>query len=161
MTTPSQTIQKEFILPVNRHGQITLPKALRKLFDVRSGESRMRLTVSDSTTATIKRQKTTEEVLAELDRLREEAIKKDPTLSDRIKHNTGKTVRELRKEFDDSLEGEAARYRYTPAYYYEQHPEEPRTPEIQAAIDKHNALLDYLAADDPAHADRLEEYRAL
>ena len=69
-------------------------------------------------------------------------------------------VEELREEFEKSPEGKASRYKYSPAYYHEQHPKEPRTPEIQSAIDAHHKLLDELAKADPARADRLEEYRA-
>ena len=153
-----------FSLPINQHGQITLPKNVRKFFGVKSGEDRISLTLTKKKTATIEKEKTRdeqiEEMLQNLDKLREKAYRRNPAMKEKIKHVAGKSARELREEFDNSLEGEAYYYRYSPAYYYEQHPEEPRTPEIQAAIDKHNKLLDYLAAANPENADRLEEYRA-
>lgn len=150
----------EYVLPVNKHGQITLPRAFRKLFGVKNGTSTMRLMVSDGNTAVLERKKTIDEVLAELDAMREAMYRRDPSLRELAKRNAGKTARELREEFDKSPEGEAYYYKFTAAYYYEQHPEEPRTPEIQAQIDAHNRLLDELAAADPAHAERLEQYRA-
>lgn len=163
MTTATTKSPKtmEFVLSVNQHGQITLPKAFRKLFNIASGETQVELKVSNGGTATIRRKKTVNEVLDELDGLREEVYAKNPSLKKRVsKIGASKTASQLREDFDNSPEGEAHYYKYTPAYYYEQHPELPRTAEIQAAIDKHNKLLEDLAAADPDHADRLEEYRA-
>lgn len=144
------------------NGQITVPKAIRLLLGVEPGG---KIVFDDSADAiTVTRAKTREEEIDEmvrmLDSLREKAIRKNPRIAEKIRENAGKAASEMREEFDNSPEGEAYCYKYTPAYYYEQHPEEPRTPEIQAAINRHNKLLDDLAAADPARAERLEEYRA-
>ena len=78
-------------LTMNQHGQITLPKSLRKLMGLEKG-SGLKL-VASPTKATIERAETIEEVLADLD------TKKSPKVRAKIKQLSNKTVADLRDEY--------------------------------------------------------------
>ena len=65
-------------LTVSSVGQITLPRKLRKLLGIEKG-TKLDVKVSeDKKTITLKRQKTHEEIFAELERLKRECPKPDP-----------------------------------------------------------------------------------
>ena len=85
-------------LTMNQHGQITLPKSLRKLMGLEKG-SGLKL-VASPTKATIERAETIEEVLADLD------TKKSPKVRAKIKQLSNKTVADLRDEYIKSAAGQ-------------------------------------------------------
>lgn len=91
----------EYVLPVNAHGQITLPKAIRQLFNIEPGETEVRITATDEKTALVQRAETIEEVLADLD------AKKSPAVRAAIERNRDKTAAELRDEYASSEAGQA------------------------------------------------------
>lgn len=90
MTTYSTTITKT--------GQIFLPKAVRTALNLLPGQ-RISFDVKGDV-LTLRRAKTIEEILADIDSRKSEETKH------RIKMNTGKTVAEMRDEWDRSPEGQ-------------------------------------------------------
>lgn len=65
-------------LTVSSVGQITLPRSVRKLLDLEKG-TKLDVSVDQNTkTITIKRQKTHEEIFADLEELRKRCPKPDP-----------------------------------------------------------------------------------
>lgn len=93
MTTYSTTVTKT--------GQIFLPKAVRTALNLLPGQ-RISFDVKGDV-LTLRRAKTIEEILADIDRIRENASEETKR---RIKMNAGKTVAEMRDEWDRSPEGQ-------------------------------------------------------
>lgn len=86
-------------LTVSSVGQITLPKSVRKLLGLEKG-AKLELSVDEkSKSFTIKRQKTHEEIFAELERLSRNRPKPDP----RAKHMS---VGEMSLEMAKDIEGD-------------------------------------------------------
>ena len=84
-------------LTLNQHGQITLPKALRKMMGLGKGDGVKLIATSKS--VTIERAETIEEVLADLD------AKKSPQVKAAIRKNAGKTTSEMRNDYVKSIDG--------------------------------------------------------
>ena len=85
-------------LTLNQHGQITLPKSLRKMMGLGKGDG-VRL-IATSKSVTIERAETIEEVLADLD------AKKSPRVKAAIRQHAGKTSAEMRDDYAKSAEGQ-------------------------------------------------------
>ena len=89
-----------YAVVINSSGQITLPKAIRDVLGVKIGD-RVKFDV-EKEEVKVSRVKDIYEVLAEID------AERTPEQRERIKKIAGKTVRELREEWENSEE--AAKY---------------------------------------------------
>ena len=85
-------------LTLNQHGQITLPKSLRKMMGLGKGDGVKLIATPKS--VTIERAETIDEVLADLD------AKKSPQVKAAIRKHAGKTISEMRDDYIKSVEGQ-------------------------------------------------------
>ena len=85
-------------LTINQHGQITLPKALRKMMGLVKGGGVKLVATPES--VTLEKAETIEEVLADLD------AKKTKKVKSAIRKNCGKSVSEMKDEYLKSADGQ-------------------------------------------------------
>lgn len=106
----------ERVATLSSSGQITLPKTFRDMIGLKSGD-KANIELKDGAIV-IRRQKTFEEVEAEMEKLRQSFSEETKRL---IKKNAGKTVNQLRQEIDNSPEGRAYYERkFGPNNYYDE-----------------------------------------
>ena len=95
-------------LRLNSHGQITLPKALRNALGLVPGQQ-VEAVQSEGQAIMVTPAKTLQDVADELDDLRRALPEK---AKQAIRTNAGKTAAQLRRELDDSSEGQVYYARY-------------------------------------------------
>ena len=88
-------------LPLNMHGQITIPKSVREEMKLIPGESQVDVRLSGENLS-VSRTKTLDEVEEELEAIREELPEET---KEKIRKEGGKTVRELREDWEKSEAG--------------------------------------------------------
>ncbi|MDO5452031.1 MAG: hypothetical protein Q4F56_02995 [Candidatus Saccharibacteria bacterium] len=98
-------MQKTISLTTSR--QITLPSALIKKIGAEPGSKLVARYDEKENAILLERQKTLEESLVILEKLREEEIRKNPRIAENIKRHAGWEYEDYRKEWDNSPEGEA------------------------------------------------------
>ena len=92
-----------YLATISSVGQITLPKEAREKLGVAPGD-KVYLDLEEGRLV-IEKRKDFSETLKELDKMREEEIKKNPEIKERIEKYAGMSASDVRRDWDASLEG--------------------------------------------------------